>query len=418
MAGNFTATRVHIYLAGAIIYAANHNANENAIFTPHNNAFNASTGHQHTGATGDAPLLNALSLDLADDYDWTGVNTFDEATITALSTNTPGWMSNIGCTLSAGLFKITGAGGVAFNDSDNIGVIALPSNTAGTTIAVQLTEDIYSFNDASSGSSDIVGEAFGTTAGTAWGDIRPFFIYAVNADDTADGVEFAISPRPNATTSPDNAAYIGYHGNPAATPSDIDFFFLTSTDVTATHVNKPCVCIGTITMNKNASDDWTVQALNQNTGIGRFVNLTQEFDFSTQQMGSTVTQSNWVSNGGTPPTFTNNYKRYKVNMDGTVNYSWAFQGGTNGSGAVTAILAAPYKAIDTSFGAEGFWVGSAVVNNSGDLQNTAICRIQENTSQIIFIPTGGITVMQYDNFGVADNNVFGSISYTAFGRSY
>ena len=66
MAGNFTATRTHIYVSGAVIYAANHNTNEVEVYGKHNAAFNNTTGHEHTGATGDGPNLPATSVAIED----------------------------------------------------------------------------------------------------------------------------------------------------------------------------------------------------------------------------------------------------------------------------------------------------------------------------------------------------------------
>ena len=63
MAGNFIAIRPHIYVTGAVIYAANHNSNETTVYTKHNDAFHETTGHQHTGIAGDAPPLPAAGLE-------------------------------------------------------------------------------------------------------------------------------------------------------------------------------------------------------------------------------------------------------------------------------------------------------------------------------------------------------------------
>lgn len=71
-----TATRVHVYVSGAVILALSHNANENQIYLKHNAAFNSVTGHTHTGATGDGPKLTASSLDLTANYPWTGTHSF------------------------------------------------------------------------------------------------------------------------------------------------------------------------------------------------------------------------------------------------------------------------------------------------------------------------------------------------------
>ena len=80
--GNFIATRVHIYVAGAVILAANHNDNEDEIFDKHNDAFNATTGHGHTGATGDGPKLTSSGINLASNFAWTGNHSFTTGTFT------------------------------------------------------------------------------------------------------------------------------------------------------------------------------------------------------------------------------------------------------------------------------------------------------------------------------------------------
>ena len=62
---DFTATRSHLYVTGAIIFAEYHTDNETEIYTEHNAAFNATTGHLHTGATGDGPVLPGDSVDIS-----------------------------------------------------------------------------------------------------------------------------------------------------------------------------------------------------------------------------------------------------------------------------------------------------------------------------------------------------------------
>lgn len=77
--GNFIAVRPHIYVSGAVILAANHNANETTLYVAHNGAFNDATGHGHTGSTGDGPKLTSAGLDLTANFTWTGTHTFSAA---------------------------------------------------------------------------------------------------------------------------------------------------------------------------------------------------------------------------------------------------------------------------------------------------------------------------------------------------
>lgn len=76
MAGNFITVRPFTYVAGTIIDPDENNPNENTIYNKHNAAFNNVTGHQHTGAVGDAPKIGASGLDLGGNYAWTGTHTW------------------------------------------------------------------------------------------------------------------------------------------------------------------------------------------------------------------------------------------------------------------------------------------------------------------------------------------------------
>ena len=66
MAGNFIVFRVYIYVPGALIRSLENNTNENVIYTGHNGAFDNITGHQHTGAPGDAPNIAADDVTIID----------------------------------------------------------------------------------------------------------------------------------------------------------------------------------------------------------------------------------------------------------------------------------------------------------------------------------------------------------------
>lgn len=172
---------------------------------------------------------------------------------------------NVGMDLTAGVFKLVQADGTDFNVNQP-GYIKLPSTTDGRYLYLKVREATHLFNDDNHASSDIVGEQFGEKTGVVAFE-RPFYLYAVNSDNTNSGLAFAISPNPTFVKSP-ATANIGYHGNPASTPSDNSMFFLTDTNVTATHNAKPCVRIGGIRMSMSASDDWNVKTLDISEGDG------------------------------------------------------------------------------------------------------------------------------------------------------
>ena len=86
--GDFTTARSYLYIAGNIIDPDQNNINENNIYTAHNGAFHQTTGHRHTGAVGDGPILGATSIDLTANYSWTGDQTFNSLQLILKGPNT------------------------------------------------------------------------------------------------------------------------------------------------------------------------------------------------------------------------------------------------------------------------------------------------------------------------------------------
>ena len=139
----------------------------------------------------------------------------DSGIIKSGGANSVGFVNNIGLSLSSGEFKIVPVEGSAFSES-NPGYVTCPGATnPEIAVAIAVTGNDHLFID-DAGSSDIIGEEFGVTTGVAWGSSRPFFLYAVNSDDTTSGLEFAISPNPKAVSSPSSSNNIGYHEPPGS----------------------------------------------------------------------------------------------------------------------------------------------------------------------------------------------------------
>lgn len=63
---DFNATRATSYIADTTIYAANHNNNENEIFGKFNGSIHETTGHTHSGGTGDGPQLASTIITVVD----------------------------------------------------------------------------------------------------------------------------------------------------------------------------------------------------------------------------------------------------------------------------------------------------------------------------------------------------------------
>lgn len=193
---------------------------------------------------------------------------FNTQTATAYKTNldaaiaASGPFTNLGFSLSAGTFTVHGHEGttlastnpafVRFQDPDNFG--------RNKYISVESNQDFI--DDA--GASEIINNLFGRTTGDATtGDIT-FYLYAVS-NDAMDTVAFMISRDSGARLSP----AVGNIGAPddAVADSFTDFFSLDSLDETLYDTN-PCVVVGKFRMRMSASDDWTVQALGGQDGIG------------------------------------------------------------------------------------------------------------------------------------------------------
>lgn len=240
---------------------------------------------------------------------------------------------NMGMNLSGGLFKLTRADGVAFSAA-NHGLVAMQSNAnPGQTVLLKAT-GTYQFEDVN-GTSDVTGMICGVTGNRAWDEDRPVYLYAVNSDDTDSGLEFAWSFRPNATRSPSTAAEIGYHGNPSTNDADSDFFFMTATNVTSSHANKPCILIGGFRFQKpTTAEEWAVQVIDTSKGDGirpdPFVDAV--FKFPLGQMGADAGNLFTAASGSGPvwTTPANIQAYYKMGLDGHCDY-W---GSTNNAGVV------------------------------------------------------------------------------------
>ena len=285
-----------------------------------------------------------MNTNLSTDIVGTSNTNFQAFIDSFVARNLPlGFCENLGVSYASGVFKIVQSNGSDLAATDgSYGYVSCPSTTAGITKPLKVLAATHLFQDSTHATdSDIIGEEFGVTTGVAWAQDRPFFLYAVNADDTNTNLKFAISPNPAATTSP-ATTNCGYADTPAATPSDNNFFFFTTTNVTVTHAQKPCVCIGAFRMRMNSSDDWAVQTLSNSDGIGRFHDSTA-FNFPTGQMGA-ASGGYLANNGGTAPTFVTNSQIYSISKNGIIRTTVRIltDGGTDGAGAVDLRLCLPY----------------------------------------------------------------------------
>jgi hypothetical protein len=313
------------------------------------------------------------------------------------------WYVNLGVTYSAGTITLHGADGTALS-STNPGFVKFQSKAnPGQLISVSLEANKTFIDDA--GASEIVGNLFGTTTSVAWADAMPFFIYGVMHDD-ANAVEIMISRNPAAKVAP-AVANIGAPDDAVADTEDA-FFSFENIDETKYDAN-PCTLLGSIRMVKSASDDWTIQTIDNTDGIGQF-QQGKKFNMPAGQNGS-ASGTFFQATAGTEPQFTTNNMIYSIGLDGIVDFT--FDGGNvnvTGSGAQELQPTLPYTSIDTVDGVYAQWFdnGTSSLNARGG-------RIDATNSYVhqLYYVAGGTAADQVGNINTSDSYSL-TVRYRAF----
>ena len=242
--------------------------------------------------------------------------------------------------VGTGIFTVHDAEGVALS-STNPGFIRFADKaTPGQSIYVSVEANQAFIDD--NGASEIIDNLFGTVTAIAWANDTPFYLYGVVSNDKAS-VAMMISRVPHLKVAP----VVGLIGAPddAVADNEFSFFSLDNIDETLYDGN-PCTLLGSFNMRKTASDDWTVQTLDNTHGIGQFQEGVS-FTFPLTQNGAS-TGTFLLPNAGAAPVFTNNLGSYTISKEGQCTYTFFMDadGGTDGSGAVASIMAVPL-AIET-----------------------------------------------------------------------
>ena len=245
---------------------------------------------------------------------------------------------NLGITYSAGTFTVTSATGVALSAA-NPGYVTLQSKTSGLVKTITVTADQSFIDDV--GASTIIGNLFGLTTGVAVTVDMPFFIYAV-LNDAQTAVSFMISRIPSATQSP----AVGNIGKTGSAVADTQgSFFALGNPTVADYDANPCLLVGSMRMRMSAADDWTVQALLGQDGIGQF-QQGKQFSFPRGQFGAAASKV-FLNNGGTAPDDAGGGYTYFIKSDGTCTLYLGFNTiETAGVGAVNLRLALPYACLN------------------------------------------------------------------------
>jgi len=218
-----------------------------------------------------------------------------------------------------------------------VSVSVLPSQgTPGQFVKYTVTANQAFIDDV--GVSEIVDNLFGLVTSVAYASAMPFYLYAV-PNDAETAIAFMISRVPHLRQSP-AAADIGAPDD-AVADGQADFWSIDNIDESLFESN-PCLCVGSFRMVMSASDDWTVQTLDDLDGIGQFQEE-RTFTFPLAVMGAS-TGTFMKATGGTAALFTTNTYTYKVKRNGNVFCEIYLDGdpGTDGVGAVLYMLDLQY----------------------------------------------------------------------------
>ena len=316
---------------------------------------------------------------------------------------------NIGCSYNAGtgVFTIHDWQGTALS-ATNPGFVRFASKTTPGYVRYISVEASQSFID-DAGASEIVGNLFGLTTGRACTVDVPFYIYAV-MDDTEASVAFMLSRVPGRTSSPAS----GSIGMPSSAVADTQPTFFSIDNVTAaSYDSNPCVCIGSIRMRMSASDDWTVQALGNADGIGRF-NESTLFSVPAGHFGADAS-SQFKANGGTVPVFSSTTFTYSLSRTGQVKiyFECSGDGGTDGSGAVSAAFIVPLYPTSSSLASSvGGVVSCAGLSAGAYLVTKAIISYDDTFFYIIYNGAAYGARLQWGDFTNGQRTVVLGGSYT------
>ena len=255
---------------------------------------------------------------------------------------------NLGFTYSVGTGVLTvhDALGVALSSANPAFVRFQDKAAPGQSVVVSVEANQAFIDD--NGASEIINNLFGTTTAIAWAKDVPFYLYAV-VNDAKDAVAFMISRVPHMSTSP----VVGLIGAPDDAVADDEYAFFSFDNIDETlYDSNPCTVLGSFRMQKTSSDDWTVQTLTTNDGIGNFQDNIH-FDMPLNQNGA-ATGTYFLANSGTAPIWTINFYSYVVERSGNCDFYFrtSGDGGTDGIGAVSALVALPFKASSLGFGTD------------------------------------------------------------------
>lgn len=212
---------------------------------------------------------------------------------------------NIAFTLASNTLTLHDARGDTLSASDPGFVRFRDPDAAGKYkyISVETNTDI---NDDGHASGEMTGNLLGFDASQVVSQDVELFVYLVSNDDM-DTVEPMLSRDPYAKVAPAAASI----GTPSSAVADSFGSFLAFDDITvADYDGNPCVRIGSIQAQKDASDNWTFQTMDEsNDGVGPTIYRSkEEWEHISTAEASASAQLDF--------TLSPNYSRFKLVFEG------------------------------------------------------------------------------------------------------
>ncbi len=329
-----------------------------------------------------------------------------------------GLVNGLRLTFSGGVLTIKGEDG---NDlsATNFGYVPCV-DADGKKVALKVTANGV-LKDDSNAFSDLTNLGFGISEGADWGQDAPFFLYAINKGDAdIDGTNgksaFALARTPCMGTTPSAANDIGNTATIPVNDSQNVILLLGDSYTVANYVSLPARLIGCVRMRwSSTTHDWTIQTLGRKDGLG-LAALDETFattwNLPQGQMGA-VPGSHMKANGGTAPLFSSDVYYYNIDRSGMVDCSIGFSGdgGTDGAGSVTAIVAIPYVALNTSIASPR---GVMQINAIGGGKQLVVADFSSDGVAFDLLKTTDMTALANSDFSNGARTVEGAIRYKAY----
>jgi len=279
-----------------------------------------------------------------------------------------GRVENLGLRQEDGVLVICGADGSDLGAA-NTGWVRIPGVVGGRTVELPLTANME-FDP----SVHATGVGFGIDETRNWNKHVPFFIWAVNRNDTAEGLRLAVSRRFAALDS-GPAKYLATYTSPPAEDTQRVLLVLGDVD-TSFYADRPVVLVGVFRMQYGATDSaWFVSLpFRYADGLGDAAleqTFAGEFDMAPGQNGASQGKF-FKANGGTAPAWPNGtWYAYRLEPTGHVEVQASFKHDPPAGQAPGALeMVLPFRTIHWGKDRPQFMGGGWIAQDGGKKSST------------------------------------------------